>query len=112
MELEKEKAEALKDKENTLRLLAEQKSIDEAERIAGITRAKDFQSQLKGQIDFRNRLAALEHEEEYRQQLRQYEAESEYQVKLRNALEKPPDRLHPAWRQYYNVPAKANNSPF
>ena len=43
MELEKEKAEALCDKENTLRLLAEQKAIEESERIAGIARAKEFQ---------------------------------------------------------------------
>ncbi|XP_075248978.1 cilia- and flagella-associated protein 53-like [Convolutriloba macropyga] len=106
MEIEEEKKQAVIDKENTLKALAEHKAIEESERLAAVAKAKEFQGQLKGQIDFRNRLQALAHEEEYRTQLRQYEAEADYQVKLRTALEKPPDKLHPAWKQYYTQTAK------
>ncbi|XP_063725968.1 cilia- and flagella-associated protein 53-like [Symsagittifera roscoffensis] len=107
LEIEEEKKQAVIDKENTLKALAEHKAIEEAERQASVKKAKEFQSQLKGQMDFRNRLQALAHEEEYRTQLRQYEAEADYQVKLRTALEKPPDKLHPAWKQYYQQATSA-----
>ena len=80
LEIEEEKKQAVIDKENTLKALAEHKAIEEAERQASVKKAKEFQSQLKGQMDFRNRLQALAHEEEYRTQLRQYEAEADYQV--------------------------------
>ena len=53
MEIEEEKKQAVIDKENTLKALAEHKAIEESERLAAVAKAKEFQGQLKGQIDFR-----------------------------------------------------------